>query len=143
MPTTDGIYKINILGGQVLPSLFLPAISANETVSFGEVKFDAVHNTIFFSTTLEKKRKRIWRIDASGNKASLKLITSIAFTDPNVTFNFDISPKTNTVFVCKRELTALNQHHSTIMRVNMDGTASKIIRTGAYINTVVVAEPVL
>jgi hypothetical protein len=145
MPSADGnIYKTHIDGPPAFNEIFLPALSANETVSSGEVKVDPVHNTIFFSTTLEKeKRKRIWRIDASGNKASLKLITSIAFTDPNVTFNFDISPKTNTVFVCKRELTVLKQHHSIIMRVNMDGTASKIIRTGGYINTVVVAEPVL
>jgi hypothetical protein len=141
IPTTDGIAITDLLLNTD-DKLFLPNLSANETID--RVKFDPINNTIFFSTTLKaEKRKRIWRIDASGDKKTLKLIRSIAFTDPAVTFNFDISPKTNTVFVCKRELTALNQHHSIIMRVNMDGTGSKIIKTGSYINNVVVAEPVL
>jgi hypothetical protein len=133
------LYKTSINSN--LQSPFFILVPPGEDLYQSVIKVDQVHKTIFFSSTNESTmRKKIWRIDASGDASTLKLVVRTDYTDPLTTFSFDISPKTNTIFWCKRELTP-EGHRSVVTRANMDGTGAKIVRNGRYINTVVVAEP--
>lgn len=126
-------------------SALLPFVSpkTNETFAGSKIKYDDLHNKVFFSAKDPiLKKVRIYSISATGDVNTLQKIIEMSYVDNTHTFTFDISPETNTLFWCKREFNANTKKHTSILtRTNLSGGNAKLLRTGNFINTVVVAIP--
>ncbi len=150
MPSEKGLY-VTSLNKSDDSKLYVPA-KVGEKMSFGEVKVDNIHHNLFFSTVdMVNKIRKIYRVSNSGNLNTMIQVVKLRYLeqDPNQfnlshdSFTFDISPETNTVFLCQRRQYPNTEFSSMVIRVNMDGTGFKLLHTGIYINTIIAATPKL
>lgn len=141
VPIADGHIYVSKLHQSGIAKIFVPAI-LEETFLESEIRYDALHHKIFFSSIVaSQKIRRIYSMDALGNLNTIKKIAQVQYTDDNHTFTFDIVPSANTVVFSKREFNQnLQKHTSVVTKVKMDGTGLKPLFFGTYINTVVTAD---